>query len=54
MTLFSYEKDVINLFPSVKMPPPLLPVNLGLDMEKMETVAFIFKTTAYPTRIAIV
>ena len=54
MTLLSYEKDVINLFSPMKTPPPMLPVNLGFDMEKMEKVAFIFKTTAYPTRIAIV
>ena len=31
-----------------------LPINLGLDIEKMEKVAFILKTTAHPTRIAIV
>ncbi len=29
-------------------------VNLGLDIDKMEKVAFILKTTAHPTRIAIV
>ena len=34
--------------------PTTLPVNLGLDIEKMEKVAFILKTTAHPTRIAIV
>ena len=44
----------MNLFPPMKTPPPMLPVNLGLDMEKMEKVAFIFKTTAHPMRIAIV
>ncbi|MFD1469757.1 ArsR/SmtB family transcription factor [Hymenobacter caeli] len=35
-------------------PAPTLPINLGLDIEKMEKVAFILKTTAHPTRIAIV
>ncbi|GAB2798457.1 ArsR family transcriptional regulator [Hymenobacter luteus] len=30
------------------------PIELGLDIEKMEKVAFILKTTAHPTRIAIV
>ncbi|MDJ0367589.1 metalloregulator ArsR/SmtB family transcription factor [Hymenobacter sp. H14-R3] len=35
-------------------PAPSLSVNLGLDIEKMEKVAFILKTTAHPTRIAIV
>jgi DNA-binding transcriptional ArsR family regulator len=29
-------------------------VDLGLSIEKMEKVAFILKTTAHPTRIAIV
>jgi len=29
-------------------------IDLGLDIEKMEKVAFILKTTAHPTRIAIV
>ena len=29
-------------------------INLGLDIAKMEKVAFILKTTAHPTRIAIV
>ena len=38
----------------MKTPPPTLPVNLCLDIEKMEKVAFILKTTAHPTRIAIV
>ena len=38
----------------MKTPLSMLPVNLGFDIEKMEKVAFIFKTTAYPTRIAIV
>ena len=38
----------------MKTPPPMLPVNLGFDIEKMEKVAFIFKTTAHPTRISIV
>ena len=33
---------------------PALSINLGLDIEKMEKVAFILKTTAHPTRIAIV
>ena len=36
------------------MPITPLPINLGLDIEKMEKVAFILKTTAHPTRIAIV
>ena len=31
-----------------------LPIILGLDIEKMEKVAFILKTTAHPTRIGIV
>lgn len=35
-------------------PSPALPIDLGLDVEKMEKVAFILKTTAHPTRIAIV
>lgn len=30
------------------------PVDMGLSIEKMEKVAFILKTTAHPTRIAIV
>lgn len=30
------------------------PIDLGLDVEKMEKVAFILKTTAHPTRVAIV
>ena len=29
-------------------------VDMGLSVEKMEKVAFILKTTAHPTRIAIV
>jgi DNA-binding transcriptional ArsR family regulator len=29
-------------------------VDMGLSIEKMEKVAFILKTTAHPTRIAIV
>jgi DNA-binding transcriptional ArsR family regulator len=33
---------------------PTATVNMGLDIEKMEKVAFILKTTAHPTRIAIV
>jgi len=37
------------------MTAPLAPtVDMGLDIEKMEKVAFILKTTAHPTRIAIV
>lgn len=32
---------------------PLI-VDMGLSIEKMEKVAFILKTTAHPTRIAIV
>jgi len=31
-----------------------LPIDLNLSVEKMEKVAFILKTTAHPTRIAIV
>jgi DNA-binding transcriptional ArsR family regulator len=31
-----------------------IPVDLGLSVERMEKVAFILKTTAHPTRIAIV
>jgi len=34
--------------------PPAPTVDMGLDIEKMEKVAFILKTTAHPTRIAIV
>ena len=30
------------------------PVDMNLSIEKMEKVAFILKTTAHPTRIAIV
>ncbi len=33
---------------------PAATVDMGLDIEKMEKVAFILKTTAHPTRIAIV
>ena len=29
-------------------------IDLGLDIAKMEKVAFILKTTAHPTRVAIV
>jgi len=32
----------------------LFPIDLNLSVEKMEKVAFILKTTAHPTRIAIV
>ncbi|WP_243900360.1 ArsR/SmtB family transcription factor [Hymenobacter defluvii] len=35
-------------------PAAALPIDLGLDIEKMEKVAFILKTTAHPTRIGIV
>ena len=35
-------------------PTPTATVDMGLDIEKMEKVAFILKTTAHPTRIAIV
>ena len=36
-------------------PRPTAPlVDMGLSIEKMEKVAFILKTTAHPTRIAIV
>ena len=31
-----------------------IPVDMNLSVEKMEKVAFILKTTAHPTRIAIV
>ncbi|GAB3636868.1 hypothetical protein GCM10027422_24580 [Hymenobacter arcticus] len=34
--------------------PPTPPIDLGLDIEKMQKMAFILKTTAHPTRIAIV
>ena len=34
--------------------PAAISIDLGLDIEKMEKVAFILKTTAHPTRIAIV
>jgi len=33
---------------------PAVSVDMGLSVEKMEKVAFILKTTAHPTRIAIV
>ena len=33
---------------------PFGPVDMNLTSEKMEKVAFILKTTAHPTRIAIV
>ena len=33
---------------------PTATVDMGLDIEKMKKVAFILKTTAHPTRIAIV
>ncbi|WP_240731549.1 ArsR/SmtB family transcription factor [Hymenobacter radiodurans] len=36
------------------MTPPTASVDMGLSIEKMEKVAFILKTTAHPTRIAIV
>lgn len=37
------------------MTPSLAPtIEMGLSIEKMEKVAFILKTTAHPTRIAIV
>lgn len=35
-------------------PSAATPVDLNLSVEKMEKVAFILKTTAHPTRIAIV
>ena len=34
--------------------PVTAPVDLNLSAEKMEKLAFILKTTAHPTRIAIV
>lgn len=36
------------------MTPTTVPVEMNLSIEKMEKVAFILKTTAHPTRIAIV
>ena len=33
---------------------PAPSIDMGLSVEKMEKVAFILKTTAHPTRIAIV
>ncbi|GAB2467307.1 transcriptional regulator [Hymenobacter qilianensis] len=36
------------------MTPTTAPTDLNLTTEKMEKVAFILKTTAHPTRIAIV
>lgn len=36
------------------MTSPTPTIDLGLSVEKMEKVAFILKTTAHPTRIAIV
>ncbi|WP_426491694.1 ArsR/SmtB family transcription factor [Hymenobacter sp. 102] len=36
------------------MAPLPAPVEMNLSIEKMEKVAFILKTTAHPTRIAIV
>ena len=35
-------------------PSAATPIDLNLSVEKMEKVAFILKTTAHPTRIAIV
>jgi DNA-binding transcriptional ArsR family regulator len=35
-------------------PTTASPIDMGLSVEKMEKVAFILKTTAHPTRIAIV
>jgi ArsR family transcriptional regulator len=35
-------------------PTAATPIDLNLSVEKMEKVAFILKTTAHPTRIAIV
>lgn len=35
-------------------PASSVAVDMGLSIEKMEKVAFILKTTAHPTRIAIV
>ena len=35
-------------------PATAAPLDLNLSIEKMEKVAFILKTTAHPTRIAIV
>jgi ArsR family transcriptional regulator len=35
-------------------PTAAAPIDLNLSVEKMEKVAFILKTTAHPTRIAIV
>jgi DNA-binding transcriptional ArsR family regulator len=35
-------------------PSAAAPIDLNLSVEKMEKVAFILKTTAHPTRIAIV
>ena len=36
------------------MNPAAISVEMNLSIEKMERVAFILKTTAHPTRIAIV
>ena len=36
------------------MAPTSAPIEMNLSIEKMEKVAFILKTTAHPTRIAIV
>ncbi|MGY3089361.1 DNA-binding transcriptional ArsR family regulator [Hymenobacter sp. UYAg731] len=36
------------------MPPAAPAVDMNLSVEKMEKVAFILKTTAHPTRIAVV
>jgi len=36
------------------MTTAIAPVDLNLTTEKMEKVAFILKTTAHPTRIAVV
>ncbi|OGX81928.1 transcriptional regulator [Hymenobacter lapidarius] len=36
------------------IPASPVAVDMGLSIEKMEKVAFILKTTAHPTRIAIV
>ena len=54
MNVFSYEILFIPLPPSMSTFPPAPLVDMGLSIEKMEKVAFILKTTAHPTRIAIV
>ena len=49
-----HESFFIHLSYHMTASPAAPLVDMGLDIEKMEKVAFILKTTAHPTRIAIV